>query len=261
MRGNFFLVQSTARKELLIVEVMEAPAKKQKKASGHGDVATMDRQLKQLREKKAAAVEAEDYAAAKRLKGEIESLTSQIAQAEKAAATNGPDVAALEKRLSKLKAKKAAALESEDYDVAKKIKGEIDTLTAGIDTLTSAKKEVKAAPKQKAAPIIKESTTPATTKVESSGGETSDDDDSSDEDTDAQNQQPRKKKAPESSTKQALATPTKRARLQVAAAANRLTCDLCGKGPFNNAQQVYIGCVSVCIRCMSVSICCVSVRI
>merc|ERR1711865_548245 len=46
---------------------------------------------------------------------------------------SGPDVAALEKQISELKAKKAAALESEDYDAANQFKGEIDSLTAQIE--------------------------------------------------------------------------------------------------------------------------------
>ena len=40
------------------------------------------------------------------------------------------EAAVLEEQLSALKAQKAAALESEDYDAAKSIKGELDALTA-----------------------------------------------------------------------------------------------------------------------------------
>merc|ERR1712086_421173 len=118
------------------------PSKKRKKTDA-GDVESMQSELKQLTKKKAAAVEAEDYGAAKSLKGEIDSLTAQIAEAEEAAQNSGPDVAALEKQISELKAKKAAALESEDYDAAKQIKGEIDSLTAQIDSCQTDNKAEK----------------------------------------------------------------------------------------------------------------------
>ena len=49
------------------------------------------------------------------------------------AGEDGLDVAALEKEISELKAKKAAALESEDYDEAKNIKDKIDTLAEKMD--------------------------------------------------------------------------------------------------------------------------------
>ena len=39
----------------------------------------------------------------------------------------------METQISELKAKKAAALDSEDYDSAKQIKGEIDSLSTQID--------------------------------------------------------------------------------------------------------------------------------
>ena len=44
------------------------------------------------------------------------------------------NIAALEGQMSELKIKKAAALESEDYDAAKKIKGAIESLTAQIES-------------------------------------------------------------------------------------------------------------------------------
>jgi protein-arginine kinase activator protein McsA len=43
------------------------------------------------------------------------------------------EVDALEKEISELEAKKAAALESEDYDEAKNIKDKIDTLAEKMD--------------------------------------------------------------------------------------------------------------------------------
>jgi len=126
------------------------PSKKRKKTDA-GDVESMQSELKQLTKKKAAAVEAEDYGVAKSLKGEIDSLTAQIAEAEEAAQNSGPDVAALEKQISELKAKKAAAVESEDYGAAKKIKGEIDALTAEIDSCQTDNKAEEEAAAAKAA--------------------------------------------------------------------------------------------------------------
>merc|ERR1712086_881821 len=141
-----------------------APAKKPKLAAV--DIGAMQSQLKQLTKKKAAAVEAEDYGAAKTLKGEIDNLNTQIEQAEKAAkaaekaakaaaekaakekaakaaaakakaakAKAVKKVASLEKQMTPLKAKKAAAVEAEDYGSAKKIKGEIDAIAAEIEAL------------------------------------------------------------------------------------------------------------------------------
>merc|ERR1711865_1149188 len=126
------------------------PSKKRKKSDA-GDVESMQSELKQLTKKKAAAVEAEDYGAAKSLKGEIDTLTAQMGEAEEAAQNSGPDVAALEKQISELKAKKAAALESEDYDAAKQIKGEIDSLTAQIDSCQTDNKAEEEAAAAKAA--------------------------------------------------------------------------------------------------------------
>merc|ERR1712166_1481520 len=59
------------------------------------------------------------------------------------------DIAALEGQMSELKIKKAAALESEDYDAAKEIKGAIESLTAQIERCqTNSKAQEEAAPQQ-----------------------------------------------------------------------------------------------------------------
>merc|ERR1712086_716029 len=92
-----------------------APAKKPKQAAV--DIGAMQSQLKQLTKKKAAAVEAEDYGAAKTLKGEIDNLNTQIEQAEKAAKEKAAKAAAA-------KAKAAKAKADEEEAAKKKAKAE-----------------------------------------------------------------------------------------------------------------------------------------
>lgn len=97
------------------------------------DELSLQKQLEEVKAKKAKASESEDFEEAKKLKKVQQDLEAKLKKASKKSA--GDEAAKIQKRLVEVKAEKVQASEDEDFDKAKKLKKEQQDLEAKLKKL------------------------------------------------------------------------------------------------------------------------------